>query len=44
MDDNSAMTEVENMMKMVDTDGSGYVDYTEFITATVAAKKEMSKS
>lgn len=25
----------ENIMKMVDTDGSGYIDYTEFIQATL---------
>jgi len=39
-----AVTEVEHIMATVDTDGSGYIDYTEFLAATVNKKKLLSES
>ena len=37
-----AIAEVEHIMATVDTDGSGYIDYTEFLAATVNKKKLLS--
>ena len=31
--------EVQRIMQQVDTDGSGFIDFTEFITATLDRKK-----
>ena len=35
--------EVERIMNLVDTDRSGFIDFTEFITATMDRKKLLSK-
>lgn len=34
--------EVENMMKNVDIDGNGFIDYTEFVMATMNEKNMVS--
>ena len=36
--------DVENIMRNVDTDGSGFIDYTEFIQATLAREVLFSKA
>ena len=38
-----AENEVEKIMNLVDTDQSGFIDFTEFITATMDRKKVLSK-
>ena len=38
-----AENEVERIMNLVDTDHSGFIDFTEFITATMDRKKVLSK-
>lgn len=35
--------EVERIMATADADGSGYIDFTEFVTATMNKKKLLSK-
>ncbi|CAD8127113.1 unnamed protein product [Paramecium sonneborni] len=39
MDDETALQEVQNIMGLVDMDGSGTIDYTEFIIASMDRKK-----
>jgi calcium-dependent protein kinase len=39
----AAGEETEKIMRNVDTDGSGYIDYSEFITASMSRKKLLSK-
>jgi calcium-dependent protein kinase len=39
----AARAEVEVIMKQVDTDNSGYVDYTEFISAAMSKQKLLNK-
>lgn len=39
-----AMEEVDVIMKRVDTDGSGFIDYTEFVAATMNKKKLVNKA
>ena len=38
-----AENEVERIMNLVDTDQSGFIDFSEFITATMDRKKVLSK-
>ena len=38
-----AENEVERIMNLVDTDHSGFIDFTEFITATMDRKTILSK-
>jgi calcium-dependent protein kinase len=38
-----AIEHVENIMRQVDADGSGAIDYTEFVIATMNKKKLLSK-
>jgi Ca2+-binding EF-hand superfamily protein len=38
-----ATTEVEQIMSQVDSDGSGFIDYTEFIAASIDKSKLLSK-
>ena len=37
-----AEEEVDRIMRTVDTDNSGFIDYTEFVKATMDPKKVMS--
>ena len=39
-----AKSEVDEIMRRVDTDGSGFIDYTEFVVATMNKKKLLSKA
>ena len=39
-----ATAEVDEIMRRVDTDGSGFIDYTEFVAATMNKKKLLSKA
>lgn len=39
MDDETALQEVNKIMGMVDMDGSGTIDYTEFIIASMDRRK-----
>jgi len=43
MGDAEAEAEVEAIMKVVDVNGSGYIDYTEFVMATINRQKLLSK-
>jgi len=43
MDEEEAEAEVNRIMEMVDLDKSGFIDYTEFIAATLDKKKLISK-
>ena len=38
-----AEAEVEKIMSSADADGSGYIDFTEFVIATMDKKKLLSK-
>jgi calcium-dependent protein kinase len=38
-----AMTEVENIMKNVDVDRNGYIEYSEFLVASLNKKELLSK-
>lgn len=42
-DEQQAIEVVESMMSKVDVDNSGFIDYTEFIAASIGEKKLMSK-
>ncbi|CAD8135936.1 unnamed protein product [Paramecium pentaurelia] len=41
MDDETALQEVQKIMELVDMDGSGTIDYTEFIIASMDRRKAM---
>ncbi|CAD8042862.1 unnamed protein product [Paramecium primaurelia] len=43
MDDETALQEVQKIMELVDMDGSGTIDYTEFIIASMDRRKAMQK-
>ncbi|KAM3144380.1 hypothetical protein pb186bvf_003544 [Paramecium bursaria] len=43
MDDEQALSEVQRIMELVDMDGSGTIDYSEFIIATMDRKKAVQK-
>jgi len=43
MEGEEAEKEVDSIMKTVDLDGNGYVDYTEFIMGSINRKKMLSK-
>ncbi|CAD8170533.1 unnamed protein product [Paramecium octaurelia] len=43
MDDETACQEVQKIMDLVDMDGSGTIDYTEFIIASMDRKKAVQK-
>ena len=43
MDYEAAVEEVENIMKKVDVNGSGFIDYTEFIMASTEKEVLLSK-
>ena len=43
MPTNEAESEVERIMNLVDTDQSGFIDFTEFIAATIDRRKILSK-
>jgi calcium-dependent protein kinase len=36
------LTDVERIMEICDSDGNGFIDYSEFLTATINWKKELS--
>ena len=38
-----ALKEVDNIMKIVDTNNSGEIDYSEFVTASINRQKLLSK-
>lgn len=38
-----AEIEVQKIMTVADSDGSGYIDFTEFVTATIDKKNLLSK-
>jgi Ca2+-binding EF-hand superfamily protein len=38
----AAIEEVESIMKQVDADGNGYIEYTEFLSASMNQKKLLS--
>jgi len=38
-----AMKEVDNIMKIVDTNNSGEINYSEFVTASINRQKLLSK-
>jgi calcium-dependent protein kinase len=40
----AATEETEQVMQNVDTDGSGYIDYSEFVAASMNKKKLLSKN
>jgi calcium-dependent protein kinase len=40
----AASEETENIMRNVDTDGNGYIDYSEFIAASMNRKQLLSKN
>jgi calcium-dependent protein kinase len=40
----AATEETEKIMRNVDTDGNGYIDYSEFIAASMNRKKLLSKN
>lgn len=44
MSKEEAIKEVENIMKMVDTNNSGEIDYSEFVTASINRQKLLSKN
>ncbi|CAD8108836.1 unnamed protein product [Paramecium primaurelia] len=43
MDDETALQEVQKIMDLVDMDGSGTIDYTEFIIASMDRRKAVQK-
>ncbi|CAD8128989.1 unnamed protein product [Paramecium sonneborni] len=43
MDDETALQEVQKIMDLVDMDGQGIIDYTEFIIASMDRKKAVQK-
>lgn len=43
MGQTAAEVEVEKIMKNVDTDHNGWIDYSEFISATIDKRKLLSK-
>lgn len=43
MEEDQASDEVNRMMKEIDTDKSGYIDYTEFLKAALDKKKNLSR-
>lgn len=43
MSQEDAIKEVDNIMKVVDTNNSGEIDYSEFVTASINRKKLLSK-
>ena len=42
MGEEEALEEVERITREVDTDGSGFIDYSEFIRSTLDTRKLMS--
>lgn len=43
MSKEEAIKEVDNIMKIVDTNNSGEIDYSEFVTACINRQKLLSK-
>ena len=44
MSDTDADAEVDRIFRQVDTDGNGFIEFSEFVTVTVDKKKLLTKN